>query len=298
MNATAKSRLKHSWKSRAFFIFIVVIAYGCSSIRPSANAKPFYFIQMADPQFGMFSGNKNFIQETKNFKRAIEDANLLKPSFVIVCGDLVNETNNILQIEEYKRIAGKLDPAISFYQVAGNHDLGNEPSPKSLSAYRNKFGPDYYSFTSGNLFGIVLNSSLFKDPALVEDEAAKQYQWLLKTLQEAKDKKFTNIIVFQHIPFFLQEPGEKDGYFNIPLERRMKYLQLLNEYGVKYIFAGHLHKNSIGRYKGIEMVTTGPVGKPLGKDSSGFRIIMVYKNKIHHQYYALDSVPGGINLGR
>lgn len=284
---------------REFLSFLIVIAAiisGCATSKVTGHEKSF-FIQMADPQFGMFTENKGFCKETRNFEKAIQDANLLKPSFVIVCGDLVNETGNHSQVAEYKRIAAKVYSSIRFYQVAGNHDLGNEPSPKTVSDYRKEFGRDYYSFTSGNLFCIVLNSSLFKAPTLVEDEAAKQDQWLLKTLKKAKRKKFANIIVFQHIPFFLTDPYEKDGYFNIPLQRRMKYLDLLDKYGVKYVFAGHLHKNAIGRYKSIEMVTTGPVGKPLGNDPSGFRIVTVNKNNIQHRYYSLDSVPSTIKIG-
>lgn len=278
-----------------FLMVLLPIISGCATSQVTGDKNSF-FIQMADPQFGMFTENNGFSQETRNFERAIQDANLLKPSFVIVCGDLVNETNNPMQMAELKRIAAKINPSIRFYQVAGNHDIGNQPSPETLADYRKEFGPDYYSFTSGNLFAIVLNSSLFKDPTLVEEEAAKQDQWLLKTLKEAKEKKFTNIVVFQHIPFFLTDPNEKDGYFNIPLQRRMKYLDLLNKYGVKFIFAGHLHKNAIGRYKGLEMVTTGPVGKPLGNDPSGFRIVTVNKNKIEHRYYRLDSIPSTVKL--
>ena len=273
-----------------FLVVILPIISGCATSKATGDKK-WFFIQMADPQFGMFTENKSFSRETENFEKAIQDANLLKPSFVIVCGDLINETNNLSQITEYKRIAGKIDRSIPFYQVAGNHDLGNAPSPQSLAHYRKEFGRDYYSFTSGNLFGIVLNSSLFKDPTLVKDEAAKQEQWLERTLKEAKKKKFTNIVVFQHIPFFLTDATEKDGYFNIPKELRMEYLDLLDKYGVRHVFAGHLHKNSTGNYKGIEMVTTGPVGKPLGKDPSGFRIVTVNRDEINHRYYSLDSIP-------
>ena len=290
------------WKDRLiknyyFFILIIfIIAPGCLSQHIQRNTKPFFFFQMTDPQFGMFTNNNGFTKETINFGKAIEAANHLSPAFVIVCGDLVNKTNNAAQIAEYKRVAGKIDPSISFYQVAGNHDLGNQPSSKSLANYRKEFGPDYYSFTSGNLFGIVLNSSLFKDPTLVEDEAAKQDQWLQRTLKGAKEKKFTNIVVFQHIPFFLTEPNEKDGYSNIPLERRKVYLKLFQKYGIKYIFAGHLHKNAIGRDGDLEIISTGPVGKPLGKDPSGFRIVKVNGSKISSEYYSLDSIPNSINL--
>jgi serine/threonine-protein phosphatase CPPED1 len=64
---------------------------------------------------------------------------------------------------------------------------------------------------------------------------------------------------------------------------------------VKYVFAGHLHKNAIGTDGNLTIVTTGPIGKPLGKDSSGFRIITVNGNKFSYPYYSLDSIPDSIN---
>jgi hypothetical protein len=39
------------------------------------------------------------------------------------------------------------------------------------------------------------------------------------------------------------------------------------------------------------MITTGPVGRPLGVDSSGFRIVNVKGKIVDHQYFALDSLP-------
>ena len=44
------------------------------------------------------------------------------------------------------------------------------------------------------------------------------------------------------------------------------------------------------------MITTGPVGRPLGKDPSGFRIVTVHETDIHHQYYGMDDVPMKISL--
>ena len=48
------------------------------------------FIQMSDPQFGMFTENKGFEHETANFEFAMAAANRLKPAFVVLTGDLVN----------------------------------------------------------------------------------------------------------------------------------------------------------------------------------------------------------------
>jgi hypothetical protein len=41
------------------------------------------FIQMSDPQFGMYTKNANFEHETVNFEFAIVSANRLKPMFVV-----------------------------------------------------------------------------------------------------------------------------------------------------------------------------------------------------------------------
>src|SRR5438309_11754983 len=80
-----------------------------------------FFIQMSDPQFGMYAENKDFKQETINFEFAIATANRLRPKFVVICGDLINEAGNKAQVDEFHRVAGKLDPAIKLYNVAGNH---------------------------------------------------------------------------------------------------------------------------------------------------------------------------------
>ncbi|EMI18375.1 calcineurin-like phosphoesterase domain-containing protein 1 [Rhodopirellula maiorica SM1] len=84
--------------------------------------------------------------------------------------------------------------------------------------------------------------------------------------------------------------------FNIPLERRTPLLQQLKQADVRAVFAGHYHRNAYGRAGAMEMITTGPVGRPLGKDPSGFRIVIVDEAKIQHQYWAMDDVPEKIIL--
>ena len=112
-------------------------------------AEPLFFIQLSDPQFGMYADNADFQQETANFEFAIATANRLKPAFVIVTGDLVNKAGDKAQADEYLRIAAKLDRSIPLYQLPGNHDIGNEPTPESIAAYVARFGPDHYSFRCG-----------------------------------------------------------------------------------------------------------------------------------------------------
>jgi 3',5'-cyclic AMP phosphodiesterase CpdA len=248
------------------------------------------FIQMSDPQFGMYTENKDFIHETANFEFAIAAANRVKPAFVIVTGDLINHEGDAAQAAEYKRIGAKLDPGIRLFSVPGNHDVGNQPTPELLATYRERFGPDYYSFHVGGVFGIVLNSNLEKDPAKVPEEAAKMESWFAAELAKGK-REGGRIIVFQHIPFFLTSADEEDQYFNIPRETRARYLKLMHEYGVREVFAGHYHRNAEGRDGDLEMVTTGPVGKPLGGAKSGIRVVEVSAEGVKHRYCDFGDLP-------
>ena len=57
----------------------------------SHSARPFFFIQLSDPQFGLFEvrgaapGDSTF-PETALYEKAITAANRLRPAFVVVTG--------------------------------------------------------------------------------------------------------------------------------------------------------------------------------------------------------------------
>ena len=59
----------------------------------------------------------------------------------------------------------------------------------------------------------------------------------------------------------------------------------------RFFFARHYHRNAYGRDGSLEMITTGPVGKPLGKDPSGIRIAVWTEAGIEQEYYGLGSIP-------
>ena len=274
-------------------LLITCLCVSACSVRKGGD-NTFSFIQMSDPQFGMFRKDTSFEYETAHFEKAISEANRLKPAFVVVTGDLINRPFDAPQMAEYKRIIKQLDPSIPLYSVPGNHDVGNVPVPNDITKYRSSFGNEYYTFKYGNMMGIVINSVYLHSPQNVPIEAKQQEDWLINTLQNVDHKKYKNVFVFLHHPFFLQNENEADVYSNIPLVRRKKYLDLFAAHGVKYIFAGHYHRNAFGKTAKLDMVTTGPVGLALGKDSSGFRIISVSGTNVSHQYYALDSMPTAI----
>ncbi len=276
-------------------VLIALALVAASGPRTRAAAPPpvYFFQQITDPQFGMYTENAGFAQETANLEFAVATANRLRPAFVIATGDLVNKPGDAAQIAEYRRLMARLDPSIPLHNVAGNHDIGNVPTPESIAAWEREFGPDHYVFTTPALTGIVLDSSLIHSPAGAPALAAAQLRWLETELGKAARDTSKPIIVFQHHSFFLTEGNEPDQYFNIPRERRSIYLGLFHTFGVKWVFAGHYHRNAEGHDGDIRMITTGPVGKPLGGAKSGVRIVTVGET-ISHKYYEFGDLPNRV----
>jgi serine/threonine-protein phosphatase CPPED1 len=273
-----------------FAIFTVIPIPGL------AQDQPFSFIMLTDPQFGMYASNKGFARETANYEFAVATVNRLKPGFIIVLGDLVNKEGDPEQIREFKRISGKIDSSIPAYYVAGNHDVGAEPTSETVAAFRQNIGRDYYSFRAGPIYGIVLDSTLMLAPQKAEAEYQEQISWLKKELETAKQSGADHIIVFQHHPYFLKEVTEPDAWGNIPLERRKTMLELLHSGGVHHVFAGHIHQNSIGKDGDLEMTAIGPVGMPFGEDGSGIRLANVKPSEIQHQYYNFGKMPDRLEI--
>jgi predicted phosphodiesterase len=268
------------------------------SLARAEAAEPLFFIQLSDPQFGFYTKNADFQQETANFEFAIATANRLKPAFVIVTGDLINTGGKEYQaqVDEYLRIAAKLDRSIPLYQLPGNHDVGNTPTPPRIAGYVARFGPDHYSFRCGPMMGLVLNSCLIQSSKSAPKQAEQQEAWLKTELDKARQEGIRPVIVFQHHPWFLKSIDEPEGYRNLPRQERYRYLDLLTQYGVTHVFGGHEHANAVATYGSLELVTTGAIGQPLRKDVSGLRIVIVRDTGIEHRFYHLGKIPNRIDL--
>lgn len=281
---------------RTFILALFALGLCSAAASRLAAAEPWFFIQLSDPQLGMFTDNREIDQDVANFEFAVAAVNRLRPAFVVITGDLIHKPGDPKQLAEYRRIVGKIDRAIPVYNIAGNHDVENVPTPESLAAYEKVFGPDKFTFRHDGLVGIVLNSSVIHSPDKSAAQLAAQDRWLRDALTRAKAENPRHIVVFQHHPWFLKSATEPDQYFNIPLARRAAHLALFREFGVRYLFCGHYHRNAEARDGELENITSGPVGKPLGGAKSGIRVAIVRDDKIEHRYYELGELPTKIEL--
>jgi predicted phosphodiesterase len=280
---------------------LLLLAAGCATSRISAQSQqfqPFFFIQMADPQLGMFDDNKSIDRDVKQFEQAIAHANRLHPDFVVICGDLINKPGDPAQEQAFLRACRQLDKRIPLYLVSGNHDVTNTPTTQSLDHYVQVMGRDYYAFDRHNCHFVVLNSTVLWKPQNAPRQRDAQLAWVRKDLAEVKSRATppTHIVVFAHHSLFLERADEPDQYFNLPMEIRRPLLDLFHASGIKHVFAGHYHRCADARDGELEMTTSGPVGKPLGKDPSGFRIVIVKPDTIEHHYYPLDAVPDRVDV--
>jgi len=245
------------------------------------SQKYFQFVQLTDTQMGMISNNQNCDAENQLFMQAVNEVNKLKPDFVVITGDFVNNRTDSNQINSFLKIKSLIDKRIPVYLIPGNHDVGQKPNMETLNFYFKNYKTDKFSFTHKGYKFIGINSGLINSG--IEEEKA-QLEWLKKKLSGSKPT-----IIFTHHPFFITDINEKDRYENIPLVKRMEYMQLFKKNGVTKIFAGHYHNNSIAHFDEIEMITTSAVGKPLGKAKSGYRVVTVYKDSISHHYEELSN---------
>ena len=218
--------------------------------------------------------------------------NRLNPDFIVITGDFVNNIADSLQWAEFDRITSKIKPSIPVHLSPGNHDIGNVPTPEVIDKYIAKYSNDKFSFRHKNSWFIGFNSCIIK--ADTPELEMKQFVWLEKELRRAK--RADNIVLFCHHPFFINEPDEPEKYFNIGFEKRKKYLELFAKHKVNSLFTGHVHKNSYGKYGSLNMIVTSAVGKPLGKDPSGLRIVIVDNKGVNSTYYALDDIPDHVNF--
>jgi len=278
--------------------------------------RDFFFIQAADTQLGLMYNfgsdgsdgtpypESKWETEIELCKASVEILNGMnpKPEFFIVCGDLVDAFGDKFpeirqrQEKDLKEIYSKLTPEIPMICVCGNHDIGNSPTEETINAYKTSFGDDYFTFYKNGCCFIVLNSQFYEDASNVPELYKKHESWLESELAAAAERGVAHIVVFQHIPWFVDKADEEKFYFNVEKDLRMKKLEQFYKAGVRKIFCGHYHRNAGGFFKDLEVVVTSAIGCQIGPDEHGMRVVKVRRDALEHQYHPLDNFPTRVTL--
>ena len=263
------------------FLLAVFVSHGIA-----ADSAPFFFLQLSDPQFGFMDNNKSISAETEAMNKAVTAINQLKPPFVVITGDFVNNSKSKEQIAAYKSMIAQIDSSVKVYMIPGNHDIG-KVSRVSIDNYKKNYGEPHFSFRYGDCAFIGIDSNIIKEEDKEREEV--QFKWLEQELQKTKDARFK--FVFTHCSVFLKRMDEPVNYSNFSLPMREKYVCLFQKYGVNAIFAGHLHNNAYGKVGNMEMITIGPIGKVLGTGYQGMNLVKVYPDRFISEFIALNQFP-------
>ncbi len=191
------------------------------------------------------------------FENAMHKTNLMQPEFVLSVGDLIEGYTE--DKDEIERQWKELDSMVNglesrFFYVVGNHDFSNQTM---ADIWKNRLGPDYYSFKYKNTLFLCLNS---EDGILGPGLASlgeEQFNYFKKVLEDNKDVKWT--FVLMHQPMWTYEnTGKWEEMANLLKERKHT------------VFAGHVHQYTHFKRNNSDYIILGTTGGISGLKGKAF----------------------------
>jgi hypothetical protein len=186
----------------------------------------------------------------------------MKPDFVVGVGDMIEGYSaDLAEVEkewkEYAGLAGTL--SMPFFRVPGNHDIWDSTAAE---VYRRHVGEPYYSFDTGPIHFVVLDTGRW---STIGSFPKEQLDWLKADLAGKRDTQYT--IAFYHIPYWLETvaKGKPDPLHDIFMA-----------YGVDAVFTGHYHVYFSGKYDGIAYTGVGSSGGQCEPGLTGLKYHFVW----------------------
>lgn len=200
-------------------------------------------------------------------------ADSLKPSFVLVTGDLIKDALRVPEkeastlYEMYVRETKKFTMPV--WSAAGNHEIFGIERQTSLVSktnplygkkmYHHYLGPNYYSFNYGGIHFIALDDIDFEDLWYYGHVDSLQVEWLKKDL--AAVPTTTPVVTFAHMPMFsgglslsnFEEDGpgrslEKQNgkiHYRHVVSNAQELLKILQTHPYPLSLAGHFHARQV-----------------------------------------------------
>jgi len=257
----------------------------------------FNFVHITDFHVGDPRGFAESIRETigyKSVRRCIYEINLLNPDFVIISGDLVFGQ---LYPFEYRREYKKCYDMIQMFDVPtflapGNHDGYRRLGEDGLEIWQEYFGPLYYSFDYGNYHFLSINS--FDWPAEQRWTISflsfnwgggvgnRQIGWIEQDLK-TNDANLT-FMFMHHNPLW---DTINDNFLGLHYKNQDILLEIIDDYNVDMVLAGHTHIDNITIKNDTIFVTTTTPESEIRVDDGywGYRLIEIEDGKIKKYNY-------------
>ena len=221
----------------------------------------FKFAHISDLHVGDPRGLRINLKEkigSRAIKKCIEEINLIQPDFVIITGDLVFGARYEEEYEKLYEILQEFD--VPTYICPGNHD-GYVNKEDGFELWNYYFGFKNYSFKYGNAHFIVVNSYDWdkKDRIAFSFIPLNWGGWIsdeqIKWIEEELKKSNSSIkfICLHHNPLW---DTKNNSFFGRGYHGREKILDLIKNYRVNFVLAGHIHADDITFFENTTFITT------------------------------------------
>jgi predicted MPP superfamily phosphohydrolase len=257
----------------------------------------FNFVHITDFHYGDPRGFAESIRETigfKSIKRCIKEINLLHPDFVLITGDVVfGQLYPFEYRREYKKCYDLIQQFdVPTFLVPGNHDGYRRIREDGLKYWEKYFGSLYYSFDYGEYHFLAVNS--YDIPAVFRWSIAflalnwggsisdEQLAWIENDLKSSDSK--LNLIFLHHNPIW---ETRNNSLMLKKYNNREGLIQLISDYDVDMVLAGHVHFDTVEIRNGtIFLTTTTPESDIRTSDGYwGYRLIKIKDGKIESYNY-------------
>src|SRR5260221_4988129 len=217
------------------------------------------------------------------FEVAAEQINLLKPTFVLSIGDLIDGgTEDTTKLKKEfdsfdQRVAKSGSP---FFHVGGNHDLTN---PTMRKNWEHRYGKRYYHFIYNQVLFLMIDSEEYSEKRMQEIYVARKRA--IELLDSGKTEQANKSAYFQMPERMSGEiSNEQSGYFEKVIADNPK---------VKWTFL-LMHK-PVWKREGIGNLSR--IEKALGMSNytviNGHLHAYSYALKDNHDYIMLGTTGGG-----
>lgn len=237
------------------------------------------------------------IDPVGDFEVSLDELRSLAPRFVVSTGDLVLESNeaDAATVDRWMTFYRRQTRAtgLRFYDTIGNNEIAGSDNEDLVpgdrgygkALFRAHFGPTHYSFDRGDLHFIALDTHV-----LVDRDGE---DWSFRTLDEGvrawleadlKQHAGRPIVVLNHEPFS-DDPEWSRVVRAVSLVDR-KVTEQLEQAGVRWTLAGHLHVNGLSESQATQHIATGALSGmrwsfPSDAFARGYRLVQVRDGELY-----------------